>query len=96
MVGFLTHHPHPLKHTRQLQPTLLPLLGRINKQQTEREIQSYQISFASYGWVCTLRTALPGWRLLLCGQDSSNQGLAAAEAATLKLKWAHFSKGIKQ
>lgn len=98
MVGFLIHHLHPQEHTGQLrpawilQPTLFPLLGRINNQHTKREIQPYQI-FASHAWAPTLRTAL--WWLPLYDQNSSNQGLAAAEARTLKFKWTHFSRGIQ-
>lgn len=60
--------PHPAPKTHRAAKTRLdlpahplPLLGRTKEQQTEREVQPYQISFTSYGMVPMLRTALPVW-----------------------------------
>lgn len=105
-MGFLTQHPHPVPQNSQLRSgRILPttLCSCWGEQESKRRRNPALSDLPDKPWrgarvqdcPAGVGAAPPVWGQLLCGQDSSSQGLAA-EAGTLKFRCTHFSTGIER
>lgn len=96
--GFLTPQnipSHPTKHTaKSLVHSFFTAAGENKRAANRKRNPVLSDSWRSHNLVSTSRTALPGLRLALCGQDSGSQDLAAG-TGTWKFRCIHCSKGIK-